>query len=423
MYRSKRGGTASWATTRGGGAPRSRASASYRSTPNTWSMCPCVNTAVCNGSGRHSRTTSWTRPARNGLLVSTRTIPSGVEKAATFENAATNALSPPRSARAPPMPNRWRWSMSASPRHSRSAMSSRSVAIARSLARRGLECLPAGIGTCFTLAVTTPATSDSPAPDTALARSQAARRRRVLDAALRLAERGGFDAVQMRDVATEANVALGTVYRYFTSKERLLLEAMVEEIEALAARLEARRPRRRGAVPGDGIAAAPSGGDGGDGAGVRHRRRGRCRAAGRRDHDRHHHGRDARGPAEAPRPRGRPHAAAGVAVGADRVGRRGRRPAARHRGSPGRHRAPTRRYLIAVAARADERAASAGTRSWSGARWSPRTCSISRARPGRRSCCARRGSRTPRARGCRDVWRRSGAGAGRRSSTSPCPTR
>jgi AcrR family transcriptional regulator len=102
--------------------------------------------------------------------------------------------------------------------------------------------LPAGIGTCFTLAVTTPATSDGPAPDTALARSQAARRRRVLDAALRLAERGGFDAVQMRDVATEANVALGTVYRYFTSKERLLLEAMVEEIEALAARLEARPP-------------------------------------------------------------------------------------------------------------------------------------------------------------------------------------
>jgi AcrR family transcriptional regulator len=101
------------------------------------------------------------------------------------------------------------------------------------------------------LAVTTPTTSDGPAQGTALARSQAARRRRVLDAALRLAERGGFDAVQMRDVATEANVALGTVYRYFTSKERLLLEAMVEEIEALAARLEARPPV--GTTPADRI--------------------------------------------------------------------------------------------------------------------------------------------------------------------------
>src|SRR6266498_136571 len=247
MYRSKRGGTASWATTRGGGAPRSRASASYRSTPNTWSMCPCVNTAVCNGSGRHSRTTSWTRPARNGLLVSTRTIPSPVEKAATFENAATKAWSPESAASSPPMPNRWRWSMSVSPRQSRSAMSRRSVAMPRSLPRRGPGCLPPGIATCFTLTVTTPATSHGPAPGTALARSQAARRRRVLDAALRLAERGGFDAVQMRDVATEANVALGTVYRYFTSKERLLLEAMVEEIEALAEQLRSRPPR--GATP------------------------------------------------------------------------------------------------------------------------------------------------------------------------------
>jgi TetR/AcrR family transcriptional regulator, cholesterol catabolism regulator len=78
--------------------------------------------------------------------------------------------------------------------------------------------------------------------ETALARSQAARRRRVLDAALRLAEQGGFDAVQMRDVATEANVALGTVYRYFTSKERLLLEAMVEQIETLAVRVDSRPP-------------------------------------------------------------------------------------------------------------------------------------------------------------------------------------
>ncbi len=107
------------------------------------------------------------------------------------------------------------------------------------------ECLPAGIATCFNSAVTPPAAG--PAPGTALARSQAARRRRVLDAALRLAERGGFDAVQMRDVATEANVALGTVYRYFTSKERLLLEAMVEEIEALAEQLRSRPPR--GATP------------------------------------------------------------------------------------------------------------------------------------------------------------------------------
>jgi len=76
----------------------------------------------------------------------------------------------------------------------------------------------------------------------ALARSQAARRRRVLDAALRLAGEGGFDAVQMRDVAAAADVALGTVYRYFASKERLLLEAMAEQQNDLRHYLEGHPP-------------------------------------------------------------------------------------------------------------------------------------------------------------------------------------
>jgi AcrR family transcriptional regulator len=71
----------------------------------------------------------------------------------------------------------------------------------------------------------------------ALEKSQAERRRRVLDAALILAAEGGFDAVQMRDVANEADVALGTVYRYFASKERLLLEANVEGVDDLDRRL------------------------------------------------------------------------------------------------------------------------------------------------------------------------------------------
>ena len=51
-----------------------------------------------------------------------------------------------------------------------------------------------------------------------LTRSQAARRDRVLRAALELGREGGYDAVQMREVATEAGVALGTIYRYFSSR-------------------------------------------------------------------------------------------------------------------------------------------------------------------------------------------------------------
>jgi AcrR family transcriptional regulator len=87
------------------------------------------------------------------------------------------------------------------------------------------------------------ATAPDPEPASgALARSQAARRRRVLDATLRLAADGGFEAVQMRDVAAVADVALGTVYRYFSSKERLLLEAMAEQQSDLRAYLDAHPP-------------------------------------------------------------------------------------------------------------------------------------------------------------------------------------
>ncbi len=81
-----------------------------------------------------------------------------------------------------------------------------------------------------------------PGDEGALARSQAARRRQILDATLRLAETGGFDAVQMRDVATEADVAVGTVYRYFDSKERLLVAAMAEQQTALLGHLRMHPP-------------------------------------------------------------------------------------------------------------------------------------------------------------------------------------
>jgi AcrR family transcriptional regulator len=66
-----------------------------------------------------------------------------------------------------------------------------------------------------------------------LTRAQEARRQRVLDAAINLAAQGGYDAVQMRDVANEADVAMGTVYRYFTSKDHLLAEALVFWVEQM----------------------------------------------------------------------------------------------------------------------------------------------------------------------------------------------
>ena len=43
---------------------------------------------------------------------------------------------------------------------------------------------------------------------------------------MELAAEGGYDAVQMREVAERADVALGTLYRYFPSKVHLLVAAM-----------------------------------------------------------------------------------------------------------------------------------------------------------------------------------------------------
>ena len=70
--------------------------------------------------------------------------------------------------------------------------------------------------------------------------NQAARRARVLEAAMVLATEGGYDAVQMRDVASRAQVALGTIYRYFASKDHLLAACQLETWRELERRLEGR---------------------------------------------------------------------------------------------------------------------------------------------------------------------------------------
>jgi len=79
----------------------------------------------------------------------------------------------------------------------------------------------------------------SPLP---LTERQEARRRRILDASTRLACGGGFDAVQMREVAESSGVALGTLYRYFPSKIHLLVATMEDQLGQLHAALRKRPP-------------------------------------------------------------------------------------------------------------------------------------------------------------------------------------
>ena len=71
--------------------------------------------------------------------------------------------------------------------------------------------------------------------------AQRARRERILKATLGLAAGGGYDAVQMREVAERSEVALGTLYRYFPSKVHLLVSAMAAEVEQLSVRLQRRQ--------------------------------------------------------------------------------------------------------------------------------------------------------------------------------------
>jgi AcrR family transcriptional regulator len=75
--------------------------------------------------------------------------------------------------------------------------------------------------------------------------AQRERRKRILDATLALASKGGYDAVQMREVAERADVALGTLYRYFPSKIHLLVSGLIREFERTKEKLD-KRP-----IPGD----------------------------------------------------------------------------------------------------------------------------------------------------------------------------
>ena len=58
--------------------------------------------------------------------------------------------------------------------------------------------------------------------------AQADRRHRILAAALAALDEGEYEHIQMRSVARAAGVALGTVYRYFPSKEFLYASAVLE---------------------------------------------------------------------------------------------------------------------------------------------------------------------------------------------------
>ena len=80
-----------------------------------------------------------------------------------------------------------------------------------------------------------PTRADGP-PGSGLRPAQRARYDRIIASAKELATEGGYDAVQMRAVAERSGVALGTVYRYFPSKNHLLVVATLQMFEQFAER-------------------------------------------------------------------------------------------------------------------------------------------------------------------------------------------
>jgi AcrR family transcriptional regulator len=83
---------------------------------------------------------------------------------------------------------------------------------------------------------TQPAQS-APLPVEAMTSRQLVRRAQLIEAVIDLVREVGPGVVQMRDVAERSGVALGTVYRYFGSKEHLLAVALCDWQERLTRRV------------------------------------------------------------------------------------------------------------------------------------------------------------------------------------------
>jgi AcrR family transcriptional regulator len=76
-----------------------------------------------------------------------------------------------------------------------------------------------------------------------LTERQRGRREQVVQAAMELADAGGYDAVAMKAVADRSGVALATLYRWFASKDHLLTEVLLAWGGELTGALDADPPR------------------------------------------------------------------------------------------------------------------------------------------------------------------------------------
>lgn len=74
---------------------------------------------------------------------------------------------------------------------------------------------------------------------------QQACRNHIINVALGIADTGGYEDVKMRAVADAAKVAVGTVYRYFPSKQHLLVAVLESELDRVEPKWQ--QPKAAGA--------------------------------------------------------------------------------------------------------------------------------------------------------------------------------
>lgn len=72
-----------------------------------------------------------------------------------------------------------------------------------------------------------------PQPVESMSAAQLERRQRVLDAVVELVAAGRLDDMGMKDIADRSGVALGTIYRYFSSRDHVAAAALLEWARAL----------------------------------------------------------------------------------------------------------------------------------------------------------------------------------------------
>ncbi|WP_054569885.1 MULTISPECIES: TetR family transcriptional regulator [unclassified Frankia] len=92
-----------------------------------------------------------------------------------------------------------------------------------------------------------------PQPVSTMTPAQLERRRRLTDTVIEMIDQMGPEQLQMRDVAERSGVALGTAYRYFSSKDHLLAAAWADWQRRLTDRVRAEVSRdasRNRSAPG-----------------------------------------------------------------------------------------------------------------------------------------------------------------------------